>query len=210
MNIEEKRLYKAKKQREYHAKKSPIEKQRKSKAALNRYYSLSPQDHARKLALERLTWNRRKRNQARMSPEQRQREIDRWASLGPEQRKAEKAFEVELYIRDSYAIDDLGTDNPDYTLSLTWSYSRDKRVRGAVLRRAKGRCEYCGKPGFMMGTGKRYLETHHVIALADEGVDRLTNVIALCANDHREAHFGERRIEIESEMIVKLKDITNR
>jgi len=55
--------------------------------------------------------------------------------------------------------------------------------------------------------GKRYLETHHIIALAAEGADRVTNVIGLCPNDHREAHFGERRQTLEEQMIAKLAAI---
>jgi predicted HNH restriction endonuclease len=55
--------------------------------------------------------------------------------------------------------------------------------------------------------GTRYLETHHIIALAAEGADRVTNVIGLCPNDHREAHFGERRHVLEQEMILKLASI---
>ena len=35
--------------------------------------------------------------------------------------------------------------------------------------------------------------------------DRMTNVIAICPRDHREAHFGKRRAKIEVEMISKLK-----
>ena len=103
------------------------------------------------------------------------------------------------------AIDDLGADSPDRRFSEVWTYSRDPRVRNAVLKRAQGRCEYCGELGFLKPNGSRYLESHHVIALADDGEDRLTNVIALCPNHHREAHFGERNKEIEAQMIVKLK-----
>lgn len=107
----------------------------------------------------------------------------------------------------SDAIDDLGTDAPDRAKSEVWSYARDPRVRDAVLRRAKGKCEFCGKPGFMKSDGTRYLESHHIIALAKDGEDRPTNVIALCPNDHREAHFGERCEQLEREMILKLGDI---
>ena len=103
------------------------------------------------------------------------------------------------------AIDDLGTASPDRTQSETWSYARDPKVREAVLKRANGKCEFCGKLGFMKTDGTRYLESHHVIALAADGADRLTNVIALCPDDHREAHFGARSEEIEREMILRLK-----
>jgi len=102
------------------------------------------------------------------------------------------------------AISDIGADAPDRALSQRWTYERDPKVREAVLQRAQGRCEYCGQPGFLMGDGRRYLETHHIIALANEGADKPTNVIAVCANDHREAHFGQRRVAIELEMIAKV------
>ncbi len=105
----------------------------------------------------------------------------------------------------SDAISDLGTDLPDRAQSQTWTYARDPLVREAVLKRANGHCEYCGQPGFLKDDGSRYLESHHVIALAKEGADRVTNVIALCPNDHREAHYGATAVEIETAMILKLK-----
>jgi hypothetical protein len=104
----------------------------------------------------------------------------------------------------SNAIDDIGTDSPDRAKSVKWVYARDPRIRTAVRRRAKGRCELCGELGFRQSDGKHYLEIHHIIALANEGSDRMTNVIALCPNHHREAHCGERGKELEKEMIQKL------
>jgi predicted restriction endonuclease len=188
---------------------SEAERQRKIEAALDRYRSESPEQRLHRNALWRQAWAKRKRRAglAKMSPEQRDREVERWDKLAPEQQKAEDLLVIELHRRSTNAIDDLGTDTPDYSLSERWSYSRDKKVRTAVVRRAKGKCEFCGKPGFIAQDGKPYLETHHVIFLANEGADRLTNVIALCPNDHREAHFGNRRAEIEAEMISKLKAI---
>jgi predicted HNH restriction endonuclease len=59
----------------------------------------------------------------------------------------------------------------------------------------------------LVENGERYLECHHIIALAKDGADRLTNVIALCPNDHREAHFGKRRKKLEVEMIQKITKI---
>ncbi len=93
------------------------------------------------------------------------------------------------------AIDDLdlGSDSPERITSIGTSYKRDPKVRTAVLLRAKGKCEYCGQPGFITTKGEPYLEAHHMIAMAKDGADRMTNVIALCPSDHREAHFGARR-----------------
>ena len=113
----------------------------------------------------------------------------------------------EYTIPESDAINDLGTDFPTRELSQSWSYPRDPKVRDAVLARAKGCCEFCGAQGFLKPDGKRYLETHHIIALAAEGADRVTNVIGLCPNDHREAHFGQRRQTLEEQMIAKLAAI---
>jgi len=112
-------------------------------------------------------------------------------------------------ISDSNAIDDLGSDVPDRRRSEVWSYVRDPAVRVKVLQRAKGRCEFCGALGFIKLDGSRYLEAHHIIALASDGADRTTNVIALCPIDHREAHFGERAQQIEAEMILKLKTLSS-
>jgi predicted HNH restriction endonuclease len=103
--------------------------------------------------------------------------------------------------REEDAIEDLGSDRPDSVPTLGKRYLRDPKVRAAVIERAQGKCEFCGKLGFKCSDGKPYLECHHIIALANEGADRMNNVIALCPGDHREAHFGERRNELEMEMI---------
>ena len=105
------------------------------------------------------------------------------------------------------ALDDLGTDDPARVLYAGYTYLRDQKVRYAVLQRAAGICEYCGEEGFLKEDGSRYLETHHVIALAKDGADKLTNVIALCPNDHRKAHFSKERDLIEQAMLLKLKTV---
>jgi predicted HNH restriction endonuclease len=108
---------------------------------------------------------------------------------------------LEVPHQDFDAIDDIGTDTPARTIVRGTRYSRNPEIRAAVMKRAAGKCELCGKLGFYCTDSSRYLESHHIIALADDGADRMTNVIALCADDHREAHFGRRRNEIEKDMI---------
>ena len=114
----------------------------------------------------------------------------------------ESAGTVE-YCTNFDAINDIdnGSDHPQKRLGLTSHYSRDPVVRRAVLLRAHGNCEYCGLSGFICGDGTVYLESHHIIALADDGADRTSNVIALCPEDHRRAHFGKDRDEIERKML---------
>lgn len=109
------------------------------------------------------------------------------------------------------AIDDVddgsGNDDPDYKRAMRGSYKRDPAVRKAVLKRAGGKCEYCGSSSFVVSDGTSYLETHHVIALAKQGPDRVGNVIALCANHHREAHFGEdwKVLQVKFLQLIKQK-----
>jgi 5-methylcytosine-specific restriction endonuclease McrA len=86
-------------------------------------------------------------------------------------------------------------------------WERDRRVRDVALARAKGRCEFCGEKGFRMAGGGIYLETHHVIPLSEKGSDHESNVVAVCPNDHREAHHGERRGEIRSRLLAILAEI---
>lgn len=92
---------------------------------------------------------------------------------------------------DQFSIDaDLGGEvaRREQTGSV---FVRKPEVREAVLKRARGRCEHCDKPGFRQANGAIYLETHHIVPLNEGGPDRTDNVIALCPNDHREAHYGE-------------------
>lgn len=69
-------------------------------------------------------------------------------------------------------------------------FIRSKLVRLAALHRANGKCELCGEDAFLMKNGLKYLETHHIVPLSENGPDVVKNVAALCPNHHREAHFG--------------------
>jgi 5-methylcytosine-specific restriction enzyme A len=86
------------------------------------------------------------------------------------------------------------------------AWERDFRVRVAVLRRARGICEFCGNTGFITAGGEVYLETHHVIPLSEGGCDHERNVVAVCPNDHREAHHGERRDAIRDRLLAMLTE----
>ena len=107
------------------------------------------------------------------------------------------------------AIDDIeqpsiGNEQPGRAKYAASYYLRDEKVRKAVLARANGRCEHCGTIGFGKPDGSFYVEAHHIISLAKQGPDTLENVIALCANHHREAHFGKEWEQLEAEFKAKL------
>lgn len=112
------------------------------------------------------------------------------------------------------AMDDLdawpsGVDQPDRVIGSRYGYRRDDAVRQYVLKRAAGRCEYCGEQGFELPDGSRYLEAHHVISLADKGPDRIDNVIGLCAHHHREAHYGRDAERLEASFKEKLSQFSD-
>lgn len=87
-----------------------------------------------------------------------------------------------------------GVAQPSRALSQSTQFSRDPRVRAWTLVRAQGHCELCGQPApFKDKDQEPYLESHHITMLADDGADTPENTAALCANCHRELHFGADR-----------------
>ncbi|MFJ4442705.1 HNH endonuclease [Pseudomonas sp. NPDC089422] len=104
---------------------------------------------------------------------------------------------------DTALADQFVTDErPDtYTYNGEQRY-RDPSVRRRVLERSKGCCELTGMPGFPMANGGVYLETHHIIPLAEGGPDTVENVIALTADVHRQAHFGIARDELRARCLL--------
>jgi len=97
---------------------------------------------------------------------------------------------------DQFDLDLADKAGPKRTEVTSNPFTRDPAVRRRVLLRSKGQCELCGRPGFAMARGAVYLETHHVVPLAMGGLDIDGNVVALCADDHRRAHFGADRDDI--------------
>jgi 5-methylcytosine-specific restriction protein A len=87
------------------------------------------------------------------------------------------------------------------------AYVRSSYIRRRVLIRANGNCEYCSTEGFTTNSGANYLETHHIIPLCEGGLDTEDNVIALCPNDHRKAHFEKGSLLTQKNLakIVSLK-----
>lgn len=85
-------------------------------------------------------------------------------------------------------------------------FIRDAMVREFVVSRAQGRCEHCDAEAFIKENGQPYLEGHHVDGLAAGGPDTVDNVIALCPNDHREAHYGRKRAELNKKMLGTIRE----
>ncbi|MGV6800913.1 MAG: HNH endonuclease [bacterium] len=107
----------------------------------------------------------------------------------------------EANYEDQFSLPDYGSETPEKRETTGSAFVRDPKVRQWVLARAKGHCEFCGQKGFLTNRNTIYLETHHIISLADDGPDTVYNVIALCPNHHRQAHFGENREELRAEFV---------
>lgn len=89
----------------------------------------------------------------------------------------------------------LGRDQGVRVSTIRSHVKRDPRVRLAVLERARYRCERCAE----CRTFRGFLDVHHV--LGAEVSDRVYNCVALCPNCHREAHYGENRDELNTELL---------
>ncbi len=83
-------------------------------------------------------------------------------------------------------------------------YERDPWVKEYTLRKAKGICQLCNQPApFSKRNGNPYLETHHVIWLAEGGDNSIDNTVALCPNCHRKMHIVNS--EVDKNYLLALK-----
>ncbi|MER2490705.1 HNH endonuclease [Catenovulum sediminis] len=70
------------------------------------------------------------------------------------------------------------------------AYYRSQALKLYVIARSKGICEGCGEKAPFNTKSGPFLECHHVNRLADGGPDHPQNVVALCPNCHRRAHYA--------------------
>jgi len=108
-----------------------------------------------------------------------------------------------LLYADQFTVNDKDFQEVEKRQVQAIVFVRKASVRFKVLARAKGRCEWCGMLGFQMDDGRIFLETHHVISLAQNGADIECNVVALCPTHHREAHHGKNRIEMRKVLLAR-------
>jgi len=116
------------------------------------------------------------------------------------------AFELTRGILSAQYVDQFDIDLDDKTkperveISGT-AWKRDPAVRRRARERAAGNCELCGQRGFRMENGALYLETHHIVPLAEDGDDHVINVAALCPDDHRRAHYAAEKEQIAEQLL---------
>ncbi len=108
------------------------------------------------------------------------------------------------FYMDQFGLSEMPSGEAQRRESTSQVYERSPKVREYVLERAKGHCEWCGSKGFTTSKGSTYLETHHIQPLSEEGDDSIFNVIALCPNHHREAHFGENSQQTKKALLDRI------
>lgn len=96
-----------------------------------------------------------------------------------------------------------GRGKPGARLTSTVVLQRDSLVIAIARKRAGNLCEVpeCCHPVFFGKDGTPYSEVHHIVPLAQGGLDKIENVVCLCPSHHREVHLGQQSKEL-SDMLV--------
>lgn len=80
----------------------------------------------------------------------------------------------------------------------TTQVSRDPYIAEYAKQRANGVCQLCGENApFLDAKGRPYLESHHIIWLAEGGADSIGNTVALCPNCHRKMHIVKDQEDVD-------------
>jgi hypothetical protein len=138
------------------------------------------------------------------------RELNRiWHSLiGPRsQERANREFDDQAASLESAPLERLlqeyhrharAAGPPRRTQAMAIIFERDPYVKAIARVRAAFRCEVpdCPSPSFPSISKEPYCEVHHLIPLAENGEDTIENAVCVCANHHRELHFGKRRKQL--------------
>ena len=80
------------------------------------------------------------------------------------------------------------------TGSKTKRKALSKELVHKIQRRDRGRCTYVSPEGKRCGA-KRWLQFHHILAVARGGKDVLENLTTLCSAHHRSIHEHEKKRE---------------
>ena len=87
---------------------------------------------------------------------------------------------------------------------------RNQYISEFTKERAKGICDLCEKEApFKDKNGRPYLETHHVITLAENGPDAIYNTVAICPNCHRKIHVLQKKEDMEKLSKVIMNYLVN-
>lgn len=86
------------------------------------------------------------------------------------------------------------------------AFIRSEAIKLYALARAKGVCEGCEEPAPFESKMGPYLECHHLYRIADGGPDHPENVVAICPNCHRRAHFSRDAADFNQKLVKNAAD----
>lgn len=97
---------------------------------------------------------------------------------------------------------------PSSIAELAARYERNTKLVDLIKKQRGSKCQICGFT-FQSKNGEDYSEAHHLEHLSNGGLDASRNIIILCANHHREFHFGKVEIKNHNNQNVEftLNDI---
>lgn len=92
------------------------------------------------------------------------------------------------------AIDLENSKSPPKSIEeLAHRYERDTTLISLLKTSRGNKCQIC-EFSFKCKNGEDYSEAHHLEHLSNSGLDVSKNIIILCANHHRQFHFGNSEI----------------
>ena len=102
-----------------------------------------------------------------------------------------KEKEIKKLSYDELKKSALKVKNITYAKEIVTTYrDRNPIISQYTKRRANGYCDLCSnKAPFENKNKEPYLESHHIINLAEGGPDVIYNTVALCPNCHRKMHI---------------------
>lgn len=95
--------------------------------------------------------------------------------------------ELQDYIKNLDKINE--QTSPDRILKLAQDFERDSKLISLIKKYRGASCQICGF-NFIQKNGSFYSEAHHLEQLSNGGLDISKNILILCANHHRQFHYG--------------------
>ena len=108
-----------------------------------------------------------------------------------------------VQLRDAALPKAVSTAEPQARMQV--AYYRAEAIRRYALARANGHCEGCTQAAPFPSAQGPYLECHHLHRVADGGPDHPENVVALCPNCHRRAHYSKDAASFNAKLVEIVK-----
>jgi predicted HNH restriction endonuclease len=89
-------------------------------------------------------------------------------------------------------------------------YERDEELNRLLKVHRGAACQICGYY-FLTAKDERYVECHHLEYLANDGFDCSKNMLIVCANHHRQLHYGKTKIlnHTSEQVIIEIDDVVH-